>query len=50
MSTAFKIIIPMGGYGSRMRPQTWNRPKPLLYLAGKTVLDHALDQFKTCPI
>jgi glucose-1-phosphate thymidylyltransferase len=49
MSTAFKIIIPMGGYGSRMRPQTWNRPKPLLYLAGKTVLDHALDQFKTLP-
>ncbi len=32
-----------------MRPHTWSRPKPLLYLAGKTVLDHALDQFTTLP-
>lgn len=39
----------MAGYGSRMRPHTWNRPKPLLYLAGMTVLDHSLDQFKTLP-
>ncbi|NTU75764.1 MAG: NTP transferase domain-containing protein, partial [Anaerolineaceae bacterium] len=49
MSSSFKIIIPMAGLGSRMRPHTWNRPKPLLYLAGMTVLDHALDQFKTLP-
>ena len=49
MSSNFKIIIPMAGLGSRMRPQTWNRPKPLLYLAGKTVLDHALEQFDTLP-
>jgi glucose-1-phosphate thymidylyltransferase len=39
----------MAGFGSRMRPHTWVRPKPLLYLAGKTVLDHALDQFDTLP-
>jgi len=32
-----------------MRPQTWTRPKPLLQLAGKTVLDHALDQFTSLP-
>jgi glucose-1-phosphate thymidylyltransferase len=32
-----------------MRPHTWVRPKPLLYLAGKTVLDHALQQFATLP-
>jgi glucose-1-phosphate thymidylyltransferase len=49
MSQNFKIVIPMAGLGSRMRPHTWNRPKPLLYLAGKTVLDHALEQFSTLP-
>lgn len=49
MSQVYKIIIPMAGYGSRMRPLTWSRPKPLLPLAGKTVLDYALDQFNTLP-
>lgn len=49
MTSSFKIVIPMAGLGSRMRPHTWNRPKPLLYLAGMTVLDHSLDQFKTLP-
>jgi glucose-1-phosphate thymidylyltransferase len=49
MSKTFKIVIPMGGYATRMRPQTWNRPKPLLSLAGKTVLDHSLDQFNSLP-
>lgn len=49
MSQVYKIIIPMAGYGSRMRPLTWSRPKPLLPLAGKTVLDYALDQFASLP-
>jgi glucose-1-phosphate thymidylyltransferase len=49
MTPSYKIVIPMAGYGSRMRPHTWNRPKPLLYLAGMTVLDHSLDQFKSLP-
>jgi glucose-1-phosphate thymidylyltransferase len=49
MTDNFKIIIPMAGWGSRMRPLTWSRPKPLLPLAGRTVLDYSLRQFESLP-
>ena len=39
-----KTIILLGGYGTRMRPHTWSRPKPLLKLAGNTVLGHILEK------
>ena len=39
-----KIIIPVAGIGTRLRPHTFTTPKPLLFVAGKTVLDHVLDQ------
>jgi glucose-1-phosphate thymidylyltransferase len=39
----------MAGYGTRLRPQTWSRPKQLIRMAGKTVLDHVLDTFSTLP-
>jgi glucose-1-phosphate thymidylyltransferase len=32
-----------------MRPQTWSKPKPLIHLAGKTVLDFVLEQFNSVP-
>ena len=47
MTNGLKIVIPMGGYGTRLRPHTWSKPKPLVYLAGKTVLDYLLDQMST---
>jgi glucose-1-phosphate thymidylyltransferase len=49
MDKPLKILVPMGGYGSRLRPLTWSRPKPLLCLAGKTVLDYVLDITKSIP-
>ncbi len=39
----------MAGYGTRLRPHTWSRPKPLLRLADKTVIDHVLDSLSTLP-
>ncbi len=38
-----KIVIPMAGYGSRLRPHTYSRPKPLITIAGQPMLKHLLD-------
>jgi glucose-1-phosphate thymidylyltransferase len=45
-----KIIIPTAGYGTRLRPHTWSKPKPLVTVAGKPVLGHVLDMFTKLPI
>lgn len=39
-----KIIIPLAGYGTRLRPHTYTRPKPLIEVAGKPALGHLLDK------
>jgi glucose-1-phosphate thymidylyltransferase len=41
-----KVIILLGGYGTRMRPHAWSRPKPLLQVAHNTVVGHILDQMR----
>ncbi len=38
-----KLVLPMAGYGTRLRPHTWSKPKPLISVAGKPVLAHFLD-------
>ncbi|MHA2401140.1 MAG: sugar phosphate nucleotidyltransferase [Promethearchaeota archaeon] len=40
-----KIIGPIAGIGSRLRPFTYNKPKAFLEVAGKSVLDHILAKF-----
>jgi len=45
-----QIIIPLAGLGSRLRPLTYTTPKPLVQVAGKTVLGHVLDSLQGMPI
>jgi glucose-1-phosphate thymidylyltransferase len=49
MNKTLKIVIPMAGLGTRLRPLTWSKPKQLVSVAGKTVLDHVLDTLQTLP-
>jgi glucose-1-phosphate thymidylyltransferase len=41
-----KIVIPLAGFGKRLRPHTFTKPKPLVIVAGKPVLGHVLDMFE----
>ena len=37
-------VVPVAGFGARLRPHTHTRPKPLLHVAGKPIIGHILDQ------
>jgi len=45
-----KVIIPTAGLGTRLRPHTYSKPKPLVSVAGKPVLGHILDKLAQLPI
>lgn len=38
-----KIVLPLAGKGIRLLPHTETVPKPLMFLAGKTILDYLLE-------
>ena len=44
-----KVIIPLAGKGTRLRPHTYVTPKPMLRVAGKPVMQYVLDDIKSLP-
>src|SRR5262245_51951447 len=44
--TTLKIVIPMAGLGKRLLPLTQHRPKPLIRLTDRRLLDHVLDSLR----
>jgi glucose-1-phosphate thymidylyltransferase len=45
-----KAIIPAAGSGTRLRPQTHTLPKPLIHVAGKSILGYILDDLENVGI
>ena len=39
-----KVIIPMAGRGTRLRPHTLTIPKPLLPIGGKPIVQHLVEE------
>jgi glucose-1-phosphate thymidylyltransferase len=49
MENRLKVVIPMAGLGTRLRPHTWSKPKQLISLADSTVLGQVVNILKTLP-
>ena len=41
-----QAIIPLAGKGTRVRPHTHSRPKPLLRVANRPVLSYVIEQLR----
>lgn len=45
-----KIVIPLAGFGTRLRPHTFTKPKPMFSMAGKPFLGHLIDKLSVLPV
>lgn len=45
-----QAFILAAGLGSRMRPLTGDRPKPMVMVRGRPIIDYAIDSLRACGI
>jgi len=45
-----KVILPVAGKGTRLRPHTHTKAKSLVHVAGKTVLEHIVERLQPLEI
>ena len=45
-----KALILVGGYGTRLRPLTLSKPKPLVEFANKPILLHQIEALVDCGV
>src|SRR5829696_7386117 len=43
---AMKVIMPVAGKGTRLRPHTHITPKPMLKIAGRPVIDYVMQDLQ----
>ncbi len=41
-----KVVIPLAGKGTRLRPHTYTTPKPLVHVGGRPVMSYILDDLR----